>query len=64
MAKYTVSGKVVGTKYLGEFEAPSAEAAIEQALDSEATYIRLCHQCVNEVEYAEITSAEASLVDE
>lgn len=58
--KYSVTGVVTGSKYLGEFEADSKEEAIALAMESDAISVRLCHQCVEECEDPEIDSAEAS----
>jgi hypothetical protein len=50
MAKYSVYGKVTGTKYVGEFEANSAEEAIQMAEESDNIYIFLCWQCAKEID--------------
>lgn len=63
MPKFTVTGIVSGGKYLGEFEAETAEAAVEMALASDAASCSLCHQCANQVEDPEIQDAFASLVE-
>ena len=52
--KFAVYGRVVGTKYLGEFEAESEEAAIEQATKNGEDHVSLCHQCSGECEDPEI----------
>ncbi len=57
MKKFSVSGTVVGGKYLGEFEAETAEEAVEKALES--AHVSFCNQCSDECENAEIQSAEA-----
>ncbi len=57
--RWRVSGKVVGSKYLGEFVATTAEEAVEMALNSDAAYVGLCHQCSDECEDPEIHSAHA-----
>ena len=51
MAKFHVSATVVGSKYIGEFEAATAEEAIRKA-QAEA-HVSLCYQCASEVEGAE-----------
>ena len=65
MPRYRIYGKVVGTKYLGEFEAETAEEAIEQGLDSDESLICLCHQCATfeaaiEEGFAEVIEDEPS----
>ncbi len=57
--RWRVSGKVVGSKYLGEFVAATAEEAVDLALKSNAAYVSLCHQCSDECEDPEIHSAHA-----
>ena len=47
---YRVSATVVGSKYIGEFLAESAEAAEKMAWDHENSSICLCHQCSSECE--------------
>ena len=64
LKKFRVCGSVMGGKYLGEFMAETAEEAIEMALESEAAYVSLCHQCAGECENAEVQSAEAEEVSE
>jgi hypothetical protein len=48
--KYAVYAKVVGTKFVGEFEAESKSEAIEQA--SAKAHVSLCHSCAKECEDA------------
>lgn len=62
MAVYNVYGKVVGTKYLGEYEADSEDEAIEKALQEHVGSISLCHQCSSECEDAELDDATAELI--
>ena len=52
--KYSVYGKVVGSKFLGTFEASSSEEAEQKALDANG-HVSLCHHCAGECEDAEIT---------
>jgi len=51
---YRVSARVVGSKFIGEFEANSKEEAEEMASESDEAYISLCHQCSSECEDIEI----------
>lgn len=62
MPKFRVYGKVVATKYIGEFEAETKEQAEEMAWKSEETYISLCHQCTSEAEDPEIHELEVEEV--
>lgn len=64
MPRYRVRGTVIGTKYLGEFEANSEEEAVELALNSEEACVSLCHQCSGDCEDPEIHEANAELIDE
>ncbi len=61
---FRVCGVVTGSKYLGEFRAKTAEEAVEMALDSDAAYVGLCHQCAEECEDPEVSSATADEVTE
>lgn len=64
LRRFRVYGRVVGGKYLGEFEAVDENAAIEAALASEAGQVYLCHQCSNECEDAQVDEAYADEVKE
>lgn len=57
-----MTAKVVGSKYLGEFEANSPEEAIEKALHSDKAWISLCCHCTSECEDPECIDAEADLI--
>jgi hypothetical protein len=59
MPKWHVYGKVVATKYLGEFESATKEEAEALALDSNTANVCLCHACVKEADDAQIVEAEA-----
>jgi hypothetical protein len=48
MPHYRAYGSVVGSKYLGEFEAATPEEAKEMACSSGAASIDLCHHCADE----------------
>ena len=50
--KFHVYGKMTASKYLGVFEATSKKKAIEAALNSEANFANICHQCAGEIEIA------------
>jgi len=58
MPKYRVSAKVVGSKYIGDFEAESVEEAIEMAINSGECCASLCHQCSDECEDPDVTIDE------
>jgi len=45
MPLFRVNATVTGSKYLGEFEAETAEDAIEMALNSDRAVVSLCHHC-------------------
>lgn len=62
MPKFNIYATVTGGKYIGEFEADTAEQAIEMAQESEAAGIRLCHQCSDECEDPECTEFHADEV--
>lgn len=59
MRRWNVYGAVRASKYLGEFEAETAEEAVQLALDSDAASCSVCHQCSSEVEDPEIEDAVA-----
>lgn len=63
-AVFDVYASVVGSKYLGKFEARSEEEAVQKALKSAAASISLCHQCADEVSDPEIDKATAVKRDE
>jgi hypothetical protein len=64
MPRYQVYGNVVGTKYLGTFDAGSEEEAIEKGLNEGDTHISLCHQCADILgDGLEIEDAFAELED-
>ena len=56
---YKVYGVVTGSKYLGEFEADTAEEAVDLALESDEACCCLCHACSRECEDPSIESATA-----
>jgi hypothetical protein len=56
MTLYRVYGKVVGTKYIGEFEAESKEEAEKMAMGSDKFSVSVCHYCSSECEDPEIES--------
>lgn len=62
--KWVVTGAVHGSKYLGEYEAETADEAISMALESDAASCHMCHHCSDECEDPEIVSAVASLSDD
>lgn len=51
--RYSVYGRVVGTKYLGSFEAKTPQEAESLGMAQEG-YVNICHQCAHEVEDPEI----------
>lgn len=50
MPKYLVYAKVVGSKFIGTFEADTSEKAIKLAENSDEAYVSLCHQCSSKCE--------------
>ena len=63
MPKFSVYAKVVGSKYLGEFEAANAEEAETLALNSDAASICLCHACADQIEDPEVEVTDISPVN-
>ncbi|MGO3930842.1 hypothetical protein [Rhodopseudomonas pseudopalustris] len=55
MKKWHVYGSVVATKYLGAFEAETAEEA-ERAAMATNGQVSVCHHCSGEVENPQIES--------
>ncbi|MHA6530211.1 hypothetical protein [Paenibacillus sp. BAC0078] len=64
MPKFRIYGRVIATKYIGEFEAESKEQAEEMAWKSDEAYVSLCHQCSGEAEDPEIHELEIEEVGE
>ena len=62
--RYRVWGKVVGTKYLGVFDAASKQEAEDLALESNEAHVALCWKCSGECDDAEIVEASAEEVAE
>lgn len=62
MPKFRVHGRVVGTKYIGEYEA--ATAADAEALAWRDAHSSMCHQCSSECEDAEIDELVVEQVEE
>lgn len=62
MPKFRIHGTVVGSQYLGIYEAPTAEEAIEKAIAESS--VRLCHHCSSQCEDGEISEATAEQVEE
>lgn len=60
---YHVTGTVVGGKYLGTYEAETAEQAVEKALNENGGHISLCHQCSGECEDGFVDEAVASEIE-
>jgi hypothetical protein len=63
MPKYRVYGKVIGTKYLGTFEADNEQEAIEKGLDSDDVSITLYHSYEDQVDGLEVEDARVDLVE-
>jgi hypothetical protein len=57
-----VYGKVVGTKFLGYFVAETAEEAADLAMESDESFVSICHQCADQISDPEIASVEAEEV--
>lgn len=64
MPKYRVSAAVVGSKYIGEFEAGSEEEAIDKAMSSDAAYVSVCHQCSRDISDPELENFCAELIED
>lgn len=64
MRKWAVTASVVGSKYLGIFEAATKEEAEKMAEESEAASVSLCNKCSGECEDAQVQSVKAEVVVE
>lgn len=64
MSKYRAYGRVVGSKYLGEFEADSPEEAKKLAEQSDECHISLCWSCSDECEDPEIEEVYVEVLKE
>lgn len=54
MPKYRVSAKVIGSKFIGVFEAKSKKEAEKMVNESDEIWVKLCHQCSDECEDPQI----------
>lgn len=63
MKKFAVYGRVVGSKFLGVFEAETANEAEEKAL-AENGYVSVCHQCSDQIEEAEIDGVTSEIQED
>ncbi len=65
MKTYTITARIVGSKYIGEVEAASPQEALDKATDLPGFGASLCHQCCSECEDPEIDgfTAEHRLKD-
>lgn len=62
MPKFRVSATVVGSKYIGEFEAETEEEALELAANSDEAWLNICHRCSSECEDAQCTEFFANKI--
>jgi hypothetical protein len=62
MARWRVTGAVTGSQYMGEFEAETADAAIDKANIAKGGSFGVCHQCSDVIEDAEVTACDADLI--
>lgn len=63
MPKYSVYAIVTGSKFLGEIEAESKEAAIQKGWDHPDCHISICHQCSREVEVGDIYEIQVDEIE-
>jgi hypothetical protein len=61
MPKFNVVGIVSGSKFLGTFEAPTKEEAVQVAMNSATASVSFCCQCSDQCEDPEIVDV---VVDE
>ena len=54
MPKFSVYGKVVGSKYIGTVNAKNKKEAEEKAWEHRNVHVSLCHQCADECDDPEI----------
>lgn len=59
---WSVTGAVVGSIYLGEYEAATGRAALKKA--GQRAHVRFCHQCAEKCENAEVEYMTAECGDE
>lgn len=62
MPKFRVSATVVGSKYIGEFEAETAEEAEVMAWQSGNAHVSMCHECTDECEDPECSEMHVAAV--
>lgn len=63
MPKYSVHATIVGSKFLGEFDAETAEEAERLAVQSDAARMCLCHQCSSQVDGLQVEEASAEIIN-
>jgi len=61
MPKFNVYGSVVGSKFIGTYEAKTRDEAIDKA--SRDAHVSLCHHCATECENAEVDELTAERVE-
>lgn len=54
MPKFHVTAMIAASKYIGVFDAETAEAAKKMAEDEADCYVNICHQCAKEIEIGEV----------
>ena len=59
---YSVTAAVVGSKWVGDYEAETGEEAIQKAY--EHAHVSLCHECASECEDPSIEHMTAECGDE
>lgn len=64
MAKWSITGTVVGGKYIGEVEADTEEQAMQKGFKLPACHVGLCHQCASECENGEIDEIHAEKIED
>ncbi|KVL67380.1 hypothetical protein [Burkholderia ubonensis] len=57
LKKFRVYGMFTCSKYLGEFEAETAEEAADKAAESEENHVSLCHHCAREMDLDEYSAS-------
>lgn len=62
LRRWSLSGRVVASTYIGEVEAETEEQAV--AMGFRKAHVSVCHQCSDDIQDPEVDEIYAELVDD